>query len=309
MTTTSRFTAARWPAHPDYAAKSCPAFKSFHRATLTHPNPPPRRPPLACVFPWQDNFIESETFEELSAYVLQHPFVGNWTNPQREAQVVSRVHPWAHCNDKGFYKLCASSDIRFLCDPFLKKVRQKGTNAFVIKLFAGYASDYDAKPSYFYSSLGMQGSDGPQIEDGDNRWMPKVVNVLDIQVPNSMRGGQLQVLEDTNLQERESWNINTAGAARVEKPAANTLHTLRGDMWYTFSDYTIAGLVEDAWLDMPSDFRCVRMNALCWCRLAQQMPRSSMPCILLRRLRGCLPHQTASECLGAWGPSGEAARG
>lgn len=89
--------------------------------------------------------MDTETFDELSSYVLQHPFIGNWTTPQQEAGLVSRVHPWAHCNDKGFYKLCSSSDIRFLCEPFLKRVRQKGTNAFVLKLFAGYASDYDAQ--------------------------------------------------------------------------------------------------------------------------------------------------------------------
>ena len=217
----------------------------------------PRLPSCSPACAWQNKLMDPEAFDELAGYVLQHPFVGNWTAPQREAGLVSRLHPWAHCNDKGFYKLCSSSDIRFLCEPFLKKVRQKGTNAFVLKLFAGYASDYDSKPSYFYSSLGLQGSDGPEIEDGNNHWMPKVVSILDIQVPDSMRGGQLQVFEDTNLQERERGNINPAGAARVEEPAANTLHTLRGDMWYTFSDYTVDGLVADAWMDMPADFRLV----------------------------------------------------
>jgi len=107
--------------------------------------------------------------------------------------MVAMVHSWAHCNANGFYKLCQSSDIRFLCEPFLKKVRENGTNAFVLKLFAGFASDYHAAPSYFYSSLPLQGEDGPKIEDRYNRWVPKTVNILDLHVPTSVQGGQLQV--------------------------------------------------------------------------------------------------------------------
>ena len=137
--------------------------------------------------------MSAETFDDVAAMAAQHPFVSNWTSPQQHSAMVAMVHSWAHCNANGFYKLCQSSDIRFLCEPFLKKVRENGTNAFVLKLFAGFASDYHAAPSYFYSSLPLQGEDGPKIEDRYNRWVPKTVNILDLHVPTSVQGGQLQV--------------------------------------------------------------------------------------------------------------------
>jgi hypothetical protein len=37
-------------------------------------------------------------------------------------RMVAMVHTWAHCNFNGFQRLCTSSDIRFLCDSFLKRV-------------------------------------------------------------------------------------------------------------------------------------------------------------------------------------------
>eukprot|EP00802_Teleaulax_amphioxeia_P017096 Tamp_17240.p1 GENE.Tamp_17240~~Tamp_17240.p1 ORF type:complete len:453 (-),score=98.22 Tamp_17240:45-1370(-) len=207
------------------------------------------------IYRRKDNFVDAEAFDELSAFVLQHPFVGNWTAAQESAAVVSMMHAWGHCNVNGFHRLCAKSDVRFLCEPFLKRVKEQGSNAFVLKLYAGYASDYDAAPSYFYSTLPLQGDGGPHIDDSRNRWVPKTVSILDVQVPKDMHGGQLQVFEDTNDEARDTSFANVAGPARMEPPAANTLHTLRGDTYYTFTDYSIQGLVADAREEMPAEFR------------------------------------------------------
>ena len=126
--------------------------------------------------------MSAADFADLSRYALEHPFVGNWTGGQQRAGEVAMMHSWAHCNNNGFYRVCASSDIRFLCEPFLKRVREAGANAFVLKLFAGYASDYANAPSFFSSSLPLQGEDGPKIDDRYNRWVPKTVSILDLQV-------------------------------------------------------------------------------------------------------------------------------
>ena len=74
-------------------------------------------------------------------------------------------------------------------------------------------------------------------------------------MPAGLQGGQLQVFENTNDQERHSYYANDAGPARVEPPSPNTLHTLRGDTYYTFTDHSVDGLVPDAWTEMPSEFR------------------------------------------------------
>ena len=203
----------------------------------------------------QDNFVDAEAFEELVGFVLKHPFVGNWTWAQKTAAVVSMMHPWGHCNVDGFQQLCLKSDVRFLCEPLLKRVKEHNSNAFVLKLYMGYASDYAAAPSFFYSTLPLQGTDGPGINDPKNRWAPKTVSIFDVQVPAGMQGGQLQVFEDTNDKERDAHNAHRAGPARMEAPAANSLHTLRGDTYYTFTDYDIEGIVAGAWQEMPAEFR------------------------------------------------------
>jgi len=159
--------------------------------------------------------VDAEAFEELVGFVLKHPFVGNWTWAQETAAVVSMMHPWGHCNIDGFQQLCLKSDVRFLCEPLLKRVKEPNSNAFVLKLYMGYA----------------------------------------VQVPAGMQGGQLQVFEDTNDKERDAHNAHRAGPARMEAPAANSLHTLRGDTYYTFTDYDIEGIVAGAWQEMPAEFR------------------------------------------------------
>jgi hypothetical protein len=207
------------------------------------------------IYRRKDNFVDAEAFEELVGFVLQHPFVGNWTWAQKTAAVGSMMHPWGQCNVDGFQQLCLKSDVRFLCEPLLKRVKEHNSNAFVLKLYMGYASDYAAAPSFFYSTLPLQGTGGPGIDDPKNRWAPKTVSIFDVQVPAGMQGGQLQVFEDTNDRERDTSYANRAGPARMEPPAANTLHTLRGDTYYTFTDYNIAGVVAGEWQEMPAEFR------------------------------------------------------
>ncbi|EKX40683.1 hypothetical protein GUITHDRAFT_113215 [Guillardia theta CCMP2712] len=190
-------------------------------------------------------FMTNDRFEFVKNLVLSHPIISNETEFLQISGLNSRVQTWAKGNRAGFRKLCYSSDLRFLCADFLQKEKIDETNAFVLKVFIGMPNDYNMSASYFSSSMSLQGTeDEAPLEDKHNTWVPYAHSILDIEVPKGIIGGQLQLFEDGDRDNRGENYAKINAVAIVEEPRPNTLHRLRGDTYFKWTDYSMEGSEE-----------------------------------------------------------------
>ena len=60
-------------------------------------------------------------------------------------------------------------------------------------MFVALPGPYQESSSHYTSSLDFQGSNTALLEDTHNFWVPHQVNIVDVQVPEGMVGGEIQV--------------------------------------------------------------------------------------------------------------------
>eukprot|EP00960_Hanusia_phi_P060290 764461-Hanusia_phi.AAC.2 len=205
------------------------------------------------------SYMTRDQFDFVKNLVLSHPIISNETEFMQIAGLNSRVQTWAKGNRAGFRKLCYSTDLRFLCADFLQKEKIEETNAFTLKVasplqspiypccldvtcvqvFVGMPNDYNISASFFTSTMSLQGiEDEAPLQDKHNTWVPYAYSILDIEV---WRGERSRVSKALARDNRGESYAKTNAVAIMEEAKANTMHRLRGDAYFKWTDFSLEG--------------------------------------------------------------------
>jgi len=185
-------------------------------------------------------FLEPQFFKPLIALITSHAgassLVRKLETSKERGSSCGDTNVLLRFNTFGLRNYCNAPAVKPLCH-LLDRIRVGEANAWVIKAYVALPTNYSSSSSLFQRELALQAGGALNLKDNKYVWVPHEVDILDLEVPSGMSGGELEVYDDDRVRERNPKTVERDGAAHIRPPKPNTLHAIRGSSYWSWTDF------------------------------------------------------------------------